>query len=184
MEDAKTSSEEALPDLIVSGSFVSSASWRGPRDGYVYKTGDLGLGYYIDSSVQEAVYQWRQDEGSVTILVPVKGAVEGSMTHSFTSNSMVANFEGEDGTRFELDLHFSGTIDSTGCKGDVSEENIVFLLRKATSGYWKELLSCEKGEEKNFSSPSPTDDGMTTFVDGEGLVDDISLKNSFIHELE
>lgn len=32
-----------------SGIFIQAASWEGPRHGYVFKTGQAGLGYYREA---------------------------------------------------------------------------------------------------------------------------------------
>jgi hypothetical protein len=48
-EDDRTHADGSL--------FIPSASWKGSKPGYVFKTGDAGLGYYRESDAVDADQQ-------------------------------------------------------------------------------------------------------------------------------
>ena len=54
-EDANVASR-AVAEPASGPEFVASKCWIGPRQGYVFKTGAQGLGYYRDSRPDELTY--------------------------------------------------------------------------------------------------------------------------------
>jgi len=47
-KDVHKGLSKGLDKVVSRESFVSSSSFSGAKNGYVYKTGDAGLGYYLD----------------------------------------------------------------------------------------------------------------------------------------
>ena len=50
-ERPPSSDAQAVSEHRVQVEFLPSPGWSGSRPGYVFRTGDLGLGYYLDKKV-------------------------------------------------------------------------------------------------------------------------------------
>ena len=55
----------AITTIELPMAFIEAAAWQGPREGYAFKSGDLGLGYYAQQGDREYTFE----AGTVTFTI-------------------------------------------------------------------------------------------------------------------
>lgn len=63
-DDGASSSFDEGAEEASSPAFVASPTFAGPRPGYVFKTGDEGVGYYLEESSQQQQQKKRASQSS------------------------------------------------------------------------------------------------------------------------
>jgi hypothetical protein len=141
--------------------FMPAVCFLGRKDGYVFKRGDRGLGYYVDkyncdrdthdvldshSSTQalrmpRADYEFRQTEDAIAVIIQVKNIIDSSVVIRYGEKSVDLKFSAcsvADGDSNEHTLGFDmlSEINPCLCKYDVATQNMVVLLHKKAAGIW------------------------------------------------
>ena len=173
--------EEAvlLPQIVRETEvFLESPIFSGRRDGYVFKRGDLGMGYYLDTSSfsststvvqlppQQQVsppFEFRETSTAVALLIQVSGIVKESCRVEFDLFSLDIQFEVEveeaakGGRRsfcLGLDLNeelCGGGIDVLTSKIDVAHQNMVVILMKNNPNeFWEAVEGKQVFMEREF----------------------------------
>jgi hypothetical protein len=152
--------EQQQPPYIASKSFV------GRKSGYCFKTGEAGLGYYLDmpfhmlrrkahtppAQAQAAaaagavfdpfVFEYRQTKEALAVLVQVPNISGDSVQISFSSsgfNVAFAAVDKEGKTKlYSMSFLSVNQLSEAKCKYDVASLNMVVALTKKEAAYWRE----------------------------------------------
>ena len=143
--------------------FAPSVEFAGKRPGYVFKRGDKGVGYYIDSprfAVAPAspqhqqqqqqgaaepihfLFEARQTLGAVAVLVQVPAIDPATLTISFHKNLVQVKFSssagGSEGKKvwYAQDLVPLADLNAETCRFDVVQRNMVLVLTKQDEVHW------------------------------------------------
>lgn len=129
--------DDDVDDESWSADFVERAQFEGSRPGYVYKTGDKGLGYYPDLIPVE----WRQQPASVTLIVKLE-AVR-SVDLAFPSDHAIritCRLAKRDASFLAT---FAGPIDQELCRADAADINVAVVVRKMCHEIWQQPVYFE-----------------------------------------
>lgn len=124
--------DHSVDDDTWSADFIERAQFEGSKQGYVYKTGDKGLGYYADLIPVE----WRQQPASVTLIVRLE-AVR-SVDLAFPSDCalrVTCRLEKRDASFLAT---FAGPIDQELCRADAADVNVAVIVRKVRHELWQQ----------------------------------------------
>ena len=149
------------PDfVIINGEpFVASSSFAGRKEGYVFKRGAQGVGYYLDaepstaqeraeviatkrdtnSVAKEFPFEFRQTPKAIAVLVQVPGIDPTSVTISYETRVTHVLFRSDE-TLYALDLVASQDLDVDSCHNDVQPKNLCLVLVKKSEKIWDDSL--------------------------------------------
>lgn len=159
-------SGEGTPD------FSPSAAFTGKRPGCVFKRGDKGVGYYVDTpqlaavsgslhqlqqsaaaeSTKHFLFEARQTLGAVAVLVQVPAIDPATVTVSFHKRLVQVKFASSGGSEGKKIWHSGdlvplGDLDAAACRFDIVQRNMVLVLTKQDEAQWNddgaELVSCK-----------------------------------------
>jgi len=163
----KSADAVAVSDVVgtqpSSEPFVPSATFAGKREGYVFKRGDQGVGYYKDSkraftpstrsqnadtssaaapaqsseqtSCKDFPFEYRQTAVAVAVLVQVPGIIPTSATVTFSTHLVSVKFQ-TDTQAYALDLKMSNEIVPEASKFDIVPRNMCLVLAKRNEAMW------------------------------------------------
>jgi HSP20 family molecular chaperone IbpA len=148
--------------------FVQSSVFAGAKPGYVFKKGDLGVGYYADPKTPssqpagkektvepllagspakevEPPYEYKQNEKTVSILINVPDVAEDSVQLKVSGVFLDFSFKTSgSGTvfRLKLDSLFAPVV-AEKCWHNVADTNVVLVLQKKKES---EVRSCNHNQ--------------------------------------
>ncbi|CBJ29400.1 expressed unknown protein [Ectocarpus siliculosus] len=127
--------------------FIQSERFIRKVDGYEFKTGAKGCGYYRDDSRKKVPpISWNENIKTVCGVVDVPNIVDASVYYGFAENRMVLSFDAEtpgqsDGgdarvDRYRTELVLAGGVAANKCSHDTAEDNLVLKMVKAPEHEW------------------------------------------------
>ncbi|CAB1100480.1 unnamed protein product [Ectocarpus sp. CCAP 1310/34] len=127
--------------------FIQSERFIRKVDGYEFKTGAKGCGYYRDDSRKKVPrISWNENIKTVCGVVDVPNIVDASVYYGFAENRMVLSFDAEtrgqsDGggarvDRYRTELVLAGGVAANKCSHDTAEDNLVLKLVKSPEREW------------------------------------------------
>jgi len=131
--------------------FIPSPSFSGRREGFVFKRGDRGVGYYLDKMVKlppaqpktaavtllEFPFEHRQTATSVAILVQIPSIDLSTVVIHFSPKLVQVEFLTTDVQRYALDLIPASEISVENSKYDVVQRNMCIVLAKQVERIWE-----------------------------------------------
>jgi len=146
-----------VPVIINGEPFVASSSFAGKKEGYVFKRGEQGVGYYHDAKPtvaqekaevtatkrdtksvgKEFPFEFRQTPKAIAVLIQVPGIDPTSVSISYETRVTHVQFR-TDETLYALDLVASQDLDIDSCHKDVQPKNLCLVLVKKSEGIWDE----------------------------------------------
>ena len=117
------------------------------------------------AEVDSPPVEWRQNAQYVAIITQVPGVVKASVDAKFESKLVKIKFEssppgapsGAATLKHDLTLHLCGSVETSGCRYDAADNNMMIVLQKATEGEeWASLEDASAKEKAAKVTAAPT----------------------------
>mmetsp|Transcript_18618 Transcript_18618/g.24188 ORF Transcript_18618/g.24188 Transcript_18618/m.24188 type:complete len:394 (+) Transcript_18618:279-1460(+) len=112
--------------------FMAKDRFKGALDGFVFKLGEHGLGYYRDQAPCRV--EWRQQTETLTIIVHVPAATDIQFEHTSPTCVQVRVKHDKGQTVFQVTT--LAALDPELSRFDLTDDNCVIIFTKCKPGLW------------------------------------------------
>ncbi|KAJ8600412.1 hypothetical protein CTAYLR_001452 [Chrysophaeum taylorii] len=128
--------DEAAPS-DEGGAFVAKDAFEGAMQGYVFKVGDRGLGYYADAVPPVARVEWRQKKDFVSLIAQLE-AVEDAVLAFPGDRAVEVSCRFGDGRTTRFVAIFQAPVDPDRCRVDAADRNVAIVVYKRNPELWQD----------------------------------------------